>query len=97
MEYVENNYCDNMLSVKQISKTLGLHENYISNLFRNEYGENLSVVIERKRIEKACELLKKSEMKISEIAEAVGYSTDASFRRAFKKITSVSPVEYRGE
>ena len=97
MQYIEENYCDNMLSLKKISSVLGLHENYISNLFRSEYGENLSVFIERQRIEKACELLKKSDMRISDIAQTVGYSTDASFRRVFKKIAGMSPAEYRGE
>ena len=33
--------------------------------------------------------------RVQQIAEAVGYTSDASFRRAFKKITGVSPVEYR--
>ncbi len=91
MEYINENYCDNMLSLKQISLALGMNESYVSRLFKNEYGENLSAVIERRRIEKACELIKNTEMKVSEIAEAVGYSSDVSFRRAFKKIMGVAP------
>lgn len=42
------------MSLKQISLALGLHESYISNLFRSEYGEPVSVVIENRRMEKAC-------------------------------------------
>jgi len=95
MEYIEQNYCDNMLSLKQISQDLGLHENYISRLFRNEYGEYLSDVIEKMRIERACDLIKRTDMKISDIASDVGYSSDASFRRAFKRIVGMSPGEYR--
>jgi AraC-like DNA-binding protein len=34
-------------------------------------------------------------MRIGEVAEAVGYSSDSSFRRAFKKISGISPVDYR--
>lgn len=95
MKYVHENYCDNALSLKQISATYGFHENYISNIFKNAYGENLSVYIEKLRIEKACELIKNTDMKIREIAEEVGYTSDASFRRAFKKIIGVSPGEFR--
>ena len=51
--------------------------------------------IEKLRIEKACHLIKNTDMKITEIAETVGYASGASFRRAFKKVTGVSPVEYR--
>lgn len=96
MSYINENYCDNTLSMKQISQTFGFHENYVSNLFKAEYGENISVVIEKLRIEKACDLIKNTDMKIADIAEMVGYTSDKSFRRAFKKIIGVSPVEYRG-
>lgn len=97
MQYINDNYCDNMLSLKTISLALGLHENYISNVFSAEYGEPISVVIESRRIEKACNLIKNTDMKISDIAQSVGYSSDISFRRAFKKIKGVSPKEYRGD
>ena len=53
MNYVNENYCDSTLSLKRISVVFGLNESYISNLFKKEYGENLSVVIERLRIAKA--------------------------------------------
>ena len=95
MNYVHENCCDNTLSLKSLSRMFGFNESYISNLFKIEYGENLSVYIEKLRIEKACHLIKNTDMKITEIAETVGYASGASFRRAFKKVTGVSPVEYR--
>ena len=70
-------------------------ENYISNLYKEEFGENLSAAIEKLRIEKASVLLETTDMRIGEVAEAVGYSSDTSFRRAFKKISGISPVDYR--
>jgi len=93
--YIDDNFCDNLLSMKQISLALGLHESYISNLFKKEYGESVSSVIENKRIEKACKLIKTTDMKISDIAQEVGYSSDISFRRAFKKKMGMSPGEFR--
>ena len=95
LDYIHENFCDNKLSLKQISETFGMHESYISNVFKNALGENLSVYIERLRIEKARDMVKNTDLKIQEIANLVGYTSDASFRRAFKKITGVSPVEYR--
>ena len=95
LDYIHENFCDNNLSLKQISETFGMHESYISNVFKNALGENLSVYIERLRIEKARDMVKNTDLKIQEIANLVGYTSDASFRRAFKKITGVSPVEYR--
>lgn len=93
--YIDAHYSDPMLSVKQLSVQMGFHENYISAQFKNEFGEILSGYIERKRIEKASALLRSTNMRISEISEAVGYSTDISFRRAFKKLTGVSPATFR--
>ena len=72
-----------------------MHENYISYIFKNAYGENLSMYIERLRIEKAQELVRNTDMMIRDIAEAVGYVSDNSFRRSFKKITGVTPTECR--
>ena len=83
------------LSLKQISCELGFHEKYISNLFKSIYGENLYAVVENMRMEKAKELLKNTSLKISEFAEKTGYTSDASFRRAFKKTMGISPVEFR--
>lgn len=95
MEYVQEHYCCSELSLKQISGALGVHENYISNLFKSAYGENLSSYVEKLRIEKSCELIRGSSMKIEEIAGSVGYTSGASFRRAFKKVKGISPAEYR--
>ncbi|MBP3478467.1 MAG: helix-turn-helix transcriptional regulator, partial [Oscillospiraceae bacterium] len=94
-DYIHDNYADSGLTIKQIAAYFHFHENYVSNLFKEEYGENLSTAIEKIRIEKACELLGMTETKVGDVAEAIGYSSDSSFRRAFKKITGVSPVDYR--
>ena len=95
VEYVNENLCDNTLSLVRIADALGLHRSYLSNIFKNTYGENLSAYIERLRIEKARDMIKNTDMKIWDIAEAVGYTSDASFRRAFKRITGITPGEYR--
>lgn len=94
-DYIHEHFTDAVLTIKQIAAHFHFHENYVSNLYKEEYGENLSTAIEKLRIEKACELLGLTETKIGDVAEAVGYSSDSSFRRAFKKITGVSPVDYR--
>ncbi len=95
LEYVKENYRDNGISVRQISLELGFHETYVSNLFKEVYGTNISDMIEKLRMEKACEFFRDPQRTIREIAESVGYTSEASFRRAFKKIYGVPPGEYR--
>lgn len=95
ISYVNQYYCDNTLSLKKISQELGFSEGYISDLFKKAYGENLSTAVEKLRIKKACELIRSTDRMIHDIAEEVGYTSDRSFRRAFNKVTGVSPGEYR--
>ena len=95
LKYVQENYCDSNLTVKQVAAVVGMHENYISYIFKNACGENLSMYIERLRIEKALDMVRNTDMMIRDIAEAVGYVSDNSFRRSFKKITGFTPTECR--
>lgn len=95
IEYIGIHYSENSLGLKQIAHEFGFQENYMSKLFKSSYGENVSVMIEKTRIEKACDLLKDTDMIISEISVNVGYNSDISFRRAFKKVMGITPGEYR--
>jgi two-component system response regulator YesN len=51
--------------------------------------------LETVRIEAASELLISTDMNIKETAEQIGYSSAHVFRRAFKRVTGVLPLEYR--
>ena len=95
MNFIKENYSDSSLSLKHISTTLGFNEHYISDLFKATYGEKFSTFVEKMRIEKSCELIRNSEMKLHDIALGVGYTSDVSFRRAFKKVMGITPSEYK--
>ena len=58
-------------------------------------GKNLTEAILELRVKKACELLKNTSLKISEIAPMVGYETAANFSKVFKKMMNITPREYR--
>ena len=51
--------------------------------------------VTRIRIRKAIELLRDADLKIYEIAQKVGYSSQHYFSSAFKRVLGVSPLEYR--
>ena len=51
--------------------------------------------LQKMRIEKSCELLRKSDLPVSEIAETVGYSDMKFFNSIFKKTLHMTPGEYR--
>jgi len=68
---------------------------YLSRLFRKETGSSLSDYIAMQRIERAKKYLIDTNDKVSHIAEKVGYVHFSYFAKLFKKVTSLSPQEYR--
>lgn len=92
--YVLENYTED-LSLDRIGKDLGLSAKYMSRLFKQKSGENLTDYINRVRVEKAKEILTTTNTKIGEIAVMVGLESRVTFLRVFKKLEGVSPNEYR--
>jgi two-component system response regulator YesN len=83
------------LSLVRLAELIYFNPSYLSRLFKQECGVNLSEYIEERRIKKAKELLKIHELKISEVGARVGYEAPQSFTRFFKKMTGLTPQEYR--
>lgn len=82
------------LSLVKLAEQVYLNPSYLSRLYKQVTGTNLSDFIDNARIKKAKELLGKENVKINEAAKQVGYDTAASFTRFFRKITGLSPQEY---
>ncbi|MEN8801245.1 MAG: helix-turn-helix transcriptional regulator, partial [Thiogranum sp.] len=60
-----------------------------------ESGTRYSEILEQARFDAASELLKGTELKVTDVAHQLGYSDSAHFSRAFKRIAGVSPRVYR--
>lgn len=93
-EHVEKNYSDN-LNVADLARKYGLNVSYLSTLFKERTGMNLTAYIEGTRMEKAKKLLKERDWTVTEVALHTGYSNSNYFSRVFKKYTGVTPGEYR--
>ncbi len=94
MNYMWENI-DGDLSLCTLSDKLHLNPSYLSRRFKSLTGKNLTEAILELRVKKACELLKNTSLKISEIAPMVGYETAAYFSKVFKKMMNITPREYR--
>lgn len=68
---------------------------YISRKFRQETGFTMMEYLQKVRIEKSCELLSGNELRVSEIAQAVGYEDVKYFQGLFARMLHMSPREYR--
>jgi two-component system response regulator YesN len=92
--YIEQNY-EQELSLLVISQQVHLSKNYLANLFKKETGEGLIDYITRVRIDRAKALLRSTELKSGEIGPKVGIADAKYFSKLFKKMTGVTPSEYR--
>lgn len=72
-----------------------LNPAYLSRLFKKETGLSISDVIIQERLQKAKQLLEETELKITDIAEQVGYTSLGSFSNLFKRIVGATPQQYR--
>lgn len=92
--YVEGHFQDN-ITLTSLAQMFHVESSYFSRMFRKETGKNLMVYLCEKRINKAIEYMKKSDRNLTEIAFMVGYDDYTYFNKVFKKVTGMSPREYR--
>lgn len=94
INYIREHYQEG-ITLDEVSRRLDITPEYLSTLFNREVGINFSIFLKRFRISHAKRLLKGSELKVYEVAEAVGYSDAKYFARVFKEEEGVSPGDYR--
>jgi AraC-like DNA-binding protein len=82
--------------VSRLARVAGLSESHFRRVFRQTFGQSARSMHRQSRIRKACSMLVYQSMSVTEVAEALGFSTVHNFSRAFKQVTGMSPGEYRG-
>lgn len=92
--YVEKNY-DKKVSLESLAAHINLSKQYLCYIFKRETGENVSVYINKVKVEKAKELIKKYDYKVKELFDKVGFSDQQYFCKIFKKITGMTIAEYK--
>lgn len=74
-----------------------LSPNYLAHLLKKETGKTFTDLVTERRMEKAQELLAHTTLRISEVAEAVGFEDEAYFARRFRQCFKVAPRDYRSK
>ncbi len=83
------------LTLPQVAEQCYVSQWHLSKLLNGQLKKNFYEVLNQIRIEKAKELLEDGSLRVSDIAERVGYGEAAHFSRVFKKEMGMSAVEYR--
>ncbi len=91
-------YSDPNLNLQKLAKMVDSNSKYLSKFINQEYNVNVSQFINEYRIKEAQNLLKNPQNSIytmEYLAELTGYNSKSSFYNAFKKITGMTPTEFK--
>ena len=95
LEYIEENFSEDSLSLNSVAGAIGVSGNYFSSVFSQEMQMTFIEYVTMKRMEKAKKLLRQTDKHSGEIAAEVGYKDPHYFSFVFKKTVGCTPREYR--
>ena len=95
-DYIEKK-CKNKITVDELSDKFGIGRRTFERRFKKATSNTVAEYIQRVKIEAAKKQLELSRKTIGEVMHAVGYSDTKAFRDVFKKITGMSPVDYKNK
>jgi two-component system response regulator YesN len=93
-EFLDKHYHEDV-TLQDIASRFFLSREYISRKFKQEFEVNLSDYLGQIRMRKAKILLRNPHLRISQVAEMVGYQDEKYFSKVFKKLEGITPNEYR--
>ncbi len=92
--YIQYHF-EEKISLGDVARELHISKHYLANAFKKATGENMSLYINKLRIEKAKQMLLEPDGRVKEIFEELGYSNQQYFSKVFKKITGMTVMEYK--
>lgn len=96
-KYIDKHYNDQDICLHSVAEEVNVSPNHFSAVFSQECGFSFIEYLTGVRIEVAKKLLKTSDLKALDIAYEVGFNDPHYFSFIFKKITGLTPKEYRNK
>ena len=96
IRYIHDNY-NRDISLNEVARYIYRSPEYLSRLFKSETGEKFSSYLMSYRLNKARDMLINTDMKIYEIAYAVGYTTPSYFSKMYRDFMGVGPEVTRSQ
>jgi two-component system, response regulator YesN len=94
VRYVEEHLAEE-ISHEILSSVFRYSQNYLGQLFKKEKGISISEFVTRRRVQEAKRFLLEEYLSVSEVAYRVGFNDNHYFCTVFKRLTGVTPREYR--
>ncbi|MBN3522411.1 response regulator transcription factor [Paenibacillus apiarius] len=94
MNYIREK-ADGSLTLQHVAQVVGVHPNHLSDRFKQETGINYIEYVTQVRMARACRYFQDGSVKVSAVAQLVGYEDFKYFSQLFKKHIGCTPSEYR--
>jgi len=91
----QDHYGDANLCLKAVAAEFNINPTHLGRRFRTETGSYFSDYLNGCRVERAAWIIEKTPQRLSDVSEAVGFSSVNYFYRVFKKLVGVTPTEFR--
>jgi AraC-like DNA-binding protein len=92
--FLDQHY-DTPITIEQLSREAALSPYYFIRLFRRMYRQTPHQYLVQQRIARAKELLRTTDLPVTEICAAVGFESLGSFSALFRRLAGISPSAYR--
>ncbi|MUV37284.1 putative transcriptional regulatory protein YesN [Lentibacillus sp. JNUCC-1] len=95
-QYIKENF-NKTITLEEVAEFVELSPNYLSNLFKQAYGDTFIDFLTKERLNQAKYLLQENSYSLKEISFMVGYNDPNYFSRVFKKHYNLSPRQFQKE
>lgn len=94
LDYINKN-CDQEIRSGDLADICGMSETHFRRVFQAYVNMTPMDYVNLNRIQKACELMKKSDLSMDLVASRCGFATTSTFNRNFRKFLNVSPYQWK--
>src|SRR3984885_4636004 len=95
-DQIDRDYAE-PIAIPALAAAAGYSREHFIRAFRAAYGETPGRYRSRRRVERACELLRSANLTVTEICHLVGFTSLGTFSARFAELTGMSPTAYRQE
>ena len=94
MQYMDNHYYDK-ITLEKLAEMVYLSPSYLSRIFKKETGYTINEYLIQVRIEKAKRLLHRKDLRVTDVADAVGFDDQSYFTKVFRRMVGTTPLKYK--
>jgi AraC-like DNA-binding protein len=94
LDYIDRHYME-QLRVEDLAQASGLSESHFRRVFEDSMNMKPLDYVNLVRVDKACLMMGKEDISMEELSYRVGFQTQSTFNRNFKRLTGVSPYQWK--